>query len=493
MKSAVVKSAVVKRGRDHLAELVIGSALLVAFAALRLPLFSATGAGLGWNSDAAIFGLMARAMAEGRDVPLFFWGQSYLGTITSLATAAVAFVTGAGHVGPRTLRVAVALEVLAGVILYWLAFRRSVGRWVAGIAAAWLIAGPAFLFFFVIAPIGAEQLFLTSALLFWFSTRADLIRPLEWFTLGLLCGLGIWVHQGIVPMIIAALAAQCWRRRLSLRWVVWGVAGAVVGYLPAVVWRLGGHPILYRRTLIPWRPARVWENLVETISSDAWLLLADDSAAGVIAGATMLAFVLVAVRRMEWSRGPIVMAGTILMSLSFWILSNYPSAGAVRYIVPAVPLLYAIAALGIVEWGRAGGPRRVMAVVGAIVITAALYIPRYGEARDVEAGRAEQYADWPGGFDPRPTLQKIRAGGYRVCYGEAWVAHKLEWISEPTVRFVPVRIVHRTLSQSLGLIREPGAKCFVENDGDVRRLSAEEEARWRGSVVVRARKAGLTR
>ena len=75
-------------------EAAIGGALVAIFAALRLPLFTTPGLRLGWNSDAALFGLMARAAAEGWDVPLFFWGQSYLGTITALGAAALGRIHG---------------------------------------------------------------------------------------------------------------------------------------------------------------------------------------------------------------------------------------------------------------------------------------------------------------------------------------------------------------------------------------------------------------
>ena len=65
---------------------------LLAFVAIRIPLFTTGGLILGWNSDAALFGLMARAMSSGAEFPLFFWGQHYLGTVTSMLTAVVSTV-----------------------------------------------------------------------------------------------------------------------------------------------------------------------------------------------------------------------------------------------------------------------------------------------------------------------------------------------------------------------------------------------------------------
>ena len=97
-------------------------AVAVAFVAIRLPLYTRPGLILGWNSDAALFGMMARAMRAGWDFPLYFWGQFYLGTLTSMLTALL------GEPSPLTLRIAASLEVAAAIFFFWLALRRIFGR-----------------------------------------------------------------------------------------------------------------------------------------------------------------------------------------------------------------------------------------------------------------------------------------------------------------------------------------------------------------------------
>jgi hypothetical protein len=459
------------------------------FAAIRLPLYTHPGLILGWNSDAALFGLMARAMRAGSDFPLYFWGQFYLGTLTSM----IAAVLGAG---PLALRLAAALEVALAACFFWLALRRAFGRIAAMLALLWLAAGPSFLFHFTIAPIGAEQLLLASSVLFWYATRARLASSGEWFVLGLIAGVGAWLHEGIVFLCVGIGLALLLERRPRASFAGFSLLGFLLGYVPAGVALLRGRPLLYRREVLPWNLLRVGENIVETVRSDLWLLLGDTSTAGIAAGVCVLIFAGL------WSGGgtpPGQPAGrrrsiiitTIAASAAFWLFSTYAYAGAVRYIVPVVPLIYGAAAAGIGTWWSRGAWRRVVAAGAAAVITLGLTIPRIRQANDVAAGRSERYVDWPGSFDPRPTLAALQHGGFRVCYGEVWVAHKLEWISSPTVRFVPVRSVHRTLAQSLRLIREPGRKCYVDNDGHVRALSASEEAQWAASVVERGRKARL--
>lgn len=462
-------------------------AFSLLFIAIRLPLYTEPGIGLGWNSDAAIFGLMARAMVDGTDFPVFFWGQSYLGTLTSIWTAAIGWFS---DVGLLALRIAVSMEVAIAALFFWAALRRIVGRTAAMLALLWLAAGPSFLFHFTIAPIGAEQLFFASALLFWYVTRSPLERASQWFVIGLISGLGLWLHQGIAFLGLAIGVALLIERAVRLRRIAAFAGGTAIGYLPAALSLLRNDPSLYKREIVPWSLVRVFGNAIEAIRGDVWLLLADASATGIVAGAMLLFFAIVGLRRQPWTRARIVMIGTIAVSAAFWIFGTYAYPGAVRYIVPLVPIVYGAAAAGIMRWWRAPATR-IVSIVAIGVITLSLYVPRMQQSRDVAAGRTEHYSDWPGQFDPRPTLATIRRDGYRVCYAEMWSAHKLEWLSKPTVRFVPVRLVQRTLPQSLLLIQEQGPKCYVENDGSVRRLSASEEASLNATVLLRARKAHL--
>jgi hypothetical protein len=466
---------------------------LVAFALIRVPLFTAPGLILGWNSDAALFGLMARAMASGADFPLFFWGQFYLGTLTSMLTALVAFIVPGDAIGPMDLRVAASLEVIVSIALFWFALRRTFSPLVAAIAGVWLVAGPAFLFHFTSAPIGAEQLLLIAAVLFWYSTRVSFDRLAQWFALGAIVGFGMWLHQGVMFMIGAVGLTLLFERRVTIRRLIALLAGAAIGYTPAAIALLRHDPLLYRRTIPGWAVMRFLDRIEETMRSDLWLFLTQPTAIGIAVALALIAFAASGLRGSAWNRGQRIAALTILFSTAFWFFSTYPYPGAVRYIAPALPLIYGAAAGGIVRLGASSRKGTVAAVIAIVAVTLTLFIPRFLDARAIAAGSSEQYTNWPGGFDPRPTLADMRTGGYSVCYGQVWVAHKLEWISEPTVRFAVVDSVHRTLPQSLLLIEKPGPKCFVENYGEVRRLTTEEEAYRKSSVKLRARKAGLLR
>jgi hypothetical protein len=130
-------------------------AAAIAFVLLRLPLYVEPGLRLGWHSDAAILGLMARAIAAG-DYPLLFWGCDYLAPLTSVFAAAAGTTVVPG-IGPLALRIGVAVELFAAMLFFHAALRRGVGRRASLVALVWLAAGPAFLFKLSYAPLSAEQ------------------------------------------------------------------------------------------------------------------------------------------------------------------------------------------------------------------------------------------------------------------------------------------------------------------------------------------------
>jgi hypothetical protein len=499
---------------------VVVPALSLLFAAVRLPLFVEPGIHLGWNSDAAIFGLMARSIAAGESYPLYFWGQSYMGPLTAYLAAAIGLVL--GNTGPLALRVASSAETLAAILLYWLALRRIFSPRVAGVTALWLAIGPAYVFFFTTATIGGEQMFFLSALIVWWIARTGLTCGRHWLVFGWLAGIGWWIHQGTVFVVAAALIAEA---RRSVRWVarsspairivsallaVWVVTGALVSaglrtpaiYLfhplaePLAVWiafqvaihvrfvsaprwkrlalfaagALAGYaPVLAAHVpdryglSVPLMSLRgVLEHVWTFARADAW-----NFAGGVIVGIVLLPFLLMRAgeaRRPEASNDGRGIAAslpllTIALCLTFYFGSQRAHPGSVRYIVSALPFVYAYAAEEMLRF------RWRLSVIA--LVTLALLIPRIGEARAVAAGEREQYASFPGAFDPRPVLAAIEARGWRVCYADYWIAHKLEWVSEGRVAFIPFHAYDRNRERSRRLAATPGTKCYVENDGSV--------------------------
>lgn len=457
-----------------------------AFLLVRLPLYADPGLRLGWHSDAALIGLMARALAEG-DYPLLYWACDYVAPLTSVFAAALG-TSILPNVGPLALRLGLAIEVIAALILFHAALRRSVGRRAALLATFWTSAGPAFYFKLTYAPLSAEGYFFLSALLLWYVTRTRFVRLHQWLIFGLLTGAGFWIHRGVLFVVVPALLVILWYDREFWPRFDLGIAAAVFaagvffGYVPAIVGRYHLDQRLYIPVKPGWRLSRVPSRVVETVTQDFWTLIgADTTPWKWLIGAAMVVLlgcaVVRAIRHFEPRRETVLAVGVVAVSLAFWMFSTQAYLGALRYIVIAVPILYAFAAREVVAFWD--GHRRVLSAAVAVTIAVALFIPRRQEVAEIVAGRSERFEHWPGDFDPRPALQRIAEDGYVVCYADVWVAHKFEWLSESGVRFIPHRSVNRRMVESLRLAALPGRKCFVDLEGNVRDLSPQEQAALR--------------
>ncbi len=457
-------------------------AAAIVFIALRWPLYTMPGIQLGWHSDAALLGLMARAIAEG-NYPVFFWATDYLAPLTSVFALIGSMSTGA--INPLALRIGAAIEIFGAIVFCQAALRRAVGRRAALFATFFICAGPAFLFKLSYAPLSAEQYFFLGSVAFYYVARTRFTRLHQWLMLGVMTGIGWWVHRGVIFVIAPSLltiaiydreAVRAWRDRFAAAFAF--IGGIAIGAIPMAFGKVMIDQRLYLPVKADWSIANVLQRIVETIRFDLWELL---GAEHWILGITFIALLAFALRRVAMSRELFLTLSILATTFAFWIFSTDAYRGAVRYIVIALPILYALAARSIVSLWDAR--QRTLAIAALIVIALGLYIPRVQQTRAVVAARLEQHENWPGGFDPRPALHELQRGHYTVCYANVWVAHKLEWLSDPTVRFIPYRSVNRQMVESLRLARTPGPKCFVDLEGHVRALSDAEENELRLEVV----------
>jgi hypothetical protein len=191
-------------------------------------------------------------------------------------------------------------------------------------------------------------------------------------------------------------------------------------------------------------------HVLSFLRADLWLFV------GAAASILVIPFFIVAMMRRPRFDQPLV---TLILCLIFYLFSERAHPGTMRYIVSALPMLYAFAASEMlrVRWGAV--------IVAAVAL--ALLVPRVEQIRDVAEGRGEYYAGLPGGFDPRPTLRAIESQHYTICYADYWIAYKLQWVSDERVRFIPFRSLDRTRAVSKALHEAPGPKCYVDAAGRV--------------------------
>jgi hypothetical protein len=463
--------------------------LAVAFLAVRWPLYLEPGIRLGWNSDAALYGLMARAMLETNRPIFLFWGGDYLGTLTSMWAVLAALPIGTA--GPLALRVGVAAQLLVSLVLFWLGLRKIYGWPAASLAIAWLGAGPYFFFKLSYAPVSAEQMFFVGSIAFWYAVRAPFTRPVQWLVLGAVSGVGWWAHRGallvVLPVVVVVATYDGWFRpvrRLATA-AACSTCGFVIGLLPQFLGRYEIDQRLYTPITPAWSLRHVLEQLGATLHTDLWRFLGMDTTVlpPWLGGACVLALVALGIRALPLTRGHVMALAVVSTVFGFWLLSPMAYAGAVRYLIAALPIVYALAARGIVRLGGAGRIGATVAVVVALAMAAALYVPRHHDALAVAEGRREQHEKWPGGFDPRPVLAQLDREQYPVCYADFWLAYKLEWLSDSGVQFIPYRSVNSTQVRSIRLSSAPGRKCFVALDGTVRTLTRSEEAALRADTI----------
>ncbi|HUP50788.1 MAG TPA: glycosyltransferase family 39 protein [Thermoanaerobaculia bacterium] len=561
--------------------LALGGIVLL-FSFLRFPLFREPGVRLGWHSDAAVFGLMARDIYEGT-FHLFWWGQSYMGTLTSMFGALGGLIVApfgvTPPVGPLGMRVGTAIEWLAMIAFFWLVFRIAFGPAVAIIVALLLTMGPDWFFHSQLAPRGGEMLlFLSGAILL--VAAGGLRRRRDWFLFGLLCGIGWWMHQGIAfaagaALLVVILRSEAWeivrlprreyawRRaafptRLLIRsidvvllvllalavvrefiprvpafflhsavrealtaWLLFRLvlalshdgplrdalahlwrerrvwmppaalfaAGALIGYTPVIIGAMRG---LYEGTYGFSAPLRhlgdVPAQMARVLRSDLWRLIgASWTPAGVVIGGVLL--VLLAahlIRHRDQVRAFLtgrpgdyglrgVIGATLLLCAAFYFGSSRAYGGAVRYIAPAVPILFGFAVAEAAQWWGSG--RRLLrgAAAAAVVALALAYAMQTlrlaGELESAQAeGRFYTGAVLAAGpsFDPRPAMEAIERGGYGVCYAEFAVGVNLEWLLDRRVRFISWNSVEPRRALAPRLAALPVPKCFVDWDGSVR-------------------------
>lgn len=225
--------------------------LLLLGVALRLGL-----AARGWpglDSDEATVGLMGKHILDAGELPIFFYGQHYMGPVEAYLAAGSFALLG---VGTFALRVAMAPLTTAFLACAYLLGRLAYGRAAGLLALAFLALGPAFGLLRELAAIGGYQETLLFGALIPLLVYA-LIRPspgptgrwiwwlrgdrLPLYTLlGLVIGLGVWSDALILPFVVAPLCVLVVARWRAIR----GrgglalLAGAVIGGFPFIAYNL---------------------------------------------------------------------------------------------------------------------------------------------------------------------------------------------------------------------------------------------------------------
>jgi hypothetical protein len=184
-----------------------------------------------FNSDEGVMTVMARHILRG-DLPVFHYGQSYMGTVENFLMAAIF-----GLFGQSVFTARIGVIVLYGVFVvgttYLLAWRVSQDRF-AAVAAALLVAlPPVMITLYTSVSLGAWiAILLLDNLIWWVGWDILTGRKTAlgwWLLVGFLGGVGWWelpiIAASVVPLAVQGIVR--FRRRLP-----WGrVAGMAAAFL----------------------------------------------------------------------------------------------------------------------------------------------------------------------------------------------------------------------------------------------------------------------
>lgn len=186
------------------------------------------------TSDGAVIGLMATDLLHHGQLPAYFWGQAYGGSLEAVATAVVFLVAG---IGTSQLVAASVLSGALAVVAMWRAGRLIVGRRAAAVGALLFWVWPVSFIWKSVKPGGTYMIGLAAS---WFAVE-QLLRLCQgnrrWWRIalgGVSIGVALWSSPFAVQLLLPAVVwvfPALWRlgRRVTLL-----VAGAAVGAIPVI-------------------------------------------------------------------------------------------------------------------------------------------------------------------------------------------------------------------------------------------------------------------
>lgn len=482
------------------------TAILVVFVLIRLPLLTNEAAVRGWNGDTSIFGLMAKRIHDGKGFDVFFWGQNYMGSLTAtfaaLIRTAMLDPVGIGEEGgPLSLRLASMSEIALGICFYFLGLVRLFGRPIATAAGLWIAIGPPFFIRLSALPMGPEMSFALGSVLFFLAAgaltrpRSFLDRPVGRFVLGLIAGIGWWMNQTIVFILLPVVAlvsirsARGWARLATPF-----LCGVVLGYAPVWMGRLlGWYEPAAGPYIQPWQTSGLPARFLRFLGRDSWHFVGLNGllppplltvAALVPLSLLLLRCVLHLGSSLRMERrtfeGLDLVAAIVGFGAAVSFLKNFEPSGD-RYLAPALPAALALLLASVAEAARLLRRRIPSALValllGGLALTVTLFLSR--QARGV----VEALLGEP---DPRAPLGAITAAGYTVCHAGYDTAYTLQFLSDERVRFIPYHSPDRNRTLSANLRSMAGPQCLVTDDGVVRRWLPSDAAQEGGPARRRA-------
>ncbi|MFD0823295.1 hypothetical protein ACFQ0D_34400, partial [Micromonospora zhanjiangensis] len=195
------------------------------------------------NSDEGTAGLAALHIGQGRHLPIFFYGQQYMGTLHSYLAAPLVQLFGTQWWVLRVPAIGMYAAFLA--LMYWLT-RRLYTPWFAVLVVGLLAVGSdRMVKNQVIGAGGYSEIATATVAVMLLAVLVVLnpgpARPARWALWGLIAGFVTWTHWLGLPYVVVSAALLLHLRRAEFRArIVSVVAGFVVGGAPLIWHNLFG-------------------------------------------------------------------------------------------------------------------------------------------------------------------------------------------------------------------------------------------------------------
>ena len=230
---------------------LVALALIIVATGLRLILITQN-----WpisNSDEATMGIMARHIAYRGELPIFFYGQYYMGSLEAFIGAAFFHLSGSSVF---SLRLGLVLMFTLFLISIYLLTSLLYSKAWALVSVALLSIGSSYMVARQLSAIGGyPETLLFGSLAFlcaaWLvlayqpeigARRSRLLMYACW---GLVVGLGLWSDLLIIPFVMMSgllLLAFCWRELLRIRAVLFILLGLLIGAAPLIYYNITAAP-----------------------------------------------------------------------------------------------------------------------------------------------------------------------------------------------------------------------------------------------------------
>jgi hypothetical protein len=436
-----------------------------------------------FNADEAIVALMARHILEG-ERPVFFYGQSYMGSLDAYLISGMFKLIGNQVWGVRLVQIGLySLTIVTTAVLG----KQLTGKWKVGILAAWFLAIPniSTTLYTTVSMGGYGEMLLIGNLILLTTVRIvkdlsfdqEKVSFIPWFGLGFFCGFGLWVFGLTLVYSIPAFIYLIWHcahydpisrlskflypwRRNKLGAIPWWAYAQRAG-ISNLLFELSGSAVagvesldlfgqilrhvinlgLFGTTvMLGLRPP--WEIRWLALPLAPFVLIFWIGVIVYSVKKTKSDFQLNP-RNADYSHTPLL-SGVVLIVVIGFILSPFGADPSGRYFLPVGVVMAIFAAQAVWKWQTRWG-KYVWIAVGVVLIFHLLGTIQV--ARNYPPGVTTQFdavTQIDHQYDPE-LIEFLEIQGENRGYTNYWVAYPLAFLSDERLVFVPKLPYHQDL------------------------------------------------